>query len=157
MTDGDRHGGSLEADLQAADDLAAAAIRENAAAPPPKPAPTAQARRPIGPILAVVCLVVFVTQLPALRSAFQAPPSIRIGVTESDEDTDACIDTLWKISSLLQYGSYSGGEMVEPLTQRPYLVRHTDDDTIVECPNPAAHSLRSLHVSAVHRAPEAKP
>lgn len=157
MTDDDRHGGSLDVDLQAADDLAAAAIRENVEAPPPQVAPAAPARRHVGPIVAVVCLVVFVTQLPALRSAFKAPPSIRIGVTETDEDTDACIDTLWKISSLLQYGSYRGGEVLEPSTQRPYVVRHTDDDTIVECPNPTAHSLRSLQVSAVHRAPEAKP
>ncbi len=155
MTDDDRDDGASEVDLRAADDLAAAAIRENVHLPPAQAAPPAH--RHAWPIVAVACLVVFVTQLPALRSAFKAPPSIRIGATATDEDADACIDTLWKISSLLQYGSYGGGEMVEPLTQRPYVVRHTDHDTIVECPNPAAHSLRSLRVSAVHRAPEARP
>ncbi|MCC6763445.1 MAG: hypothetical protein IT293_02175 [Deltaproteobacteria bacterium] len=156
MTDHDGHGDSVQEDLRAADDLAAAAIRDNVEAPPPNAALTPPTRRHTGTIVAVVCLVVFVTQLPALRSAFKEPPSIRIGATETDEDTDACIDTLWKISSLLQYGTYRGGEMVEPLTQRPYLVSHTDDDTIVECPNPAAHSLRSLRVSATQRAPEAR-
>lgn len=155
MTEQDR-GSSFENDLRAADDLAAAAIREDVAKPPPQIEAKAPRRGSTGLVVGIVALVVFVTQLPALRSAFKAPPSIRIGATETDEDTDACIDALWKISGLLQYGSYKGGEMVEPLTQRPYVVRHTDDDTIVECPNPAAHSLRSLQVSATHRAPEAK-
>ncbi|MCC6849306.1 MAG: hypothetical protein IT294_12465 [Deltaproteobacteria bacterium] len=156
MTDQGGHGDAFREDLRAADDLAAAAIRENVEAPAPNAAPAPPPRRFTGPIVAVVCLVVFVTQLPALRSAFKATPSIRIGVAETDEETDACIDTLWKISSLLQYGAYRGGEMVEPLTQRPYVVSHTDDDTIVECPNPAAHSLRSLRVSTAQRAPEVR-
>jgi hypothetical protein len=147
---------SFDVDLRAADDLAAAAIREDVAKPQVAVEAVAPRRRYTGLVVAVVAIVVLVTQLPALRSAFKEPPSIRIGATETDEDTDACIDTLWKISGLLQYGSFRGGEIVEPLTQRPYVVRHTDDDTIVECPNPAAHSLHSLHVSAVHRAPEAK-
>jgi len=156
MTEQDRNDGAFAADLQAADDLAAAAMRDNAEAPPPEVQAPPRRRR-TGLVIAAVSLVVLVTQLPALRAAFKQPPSIRIGVTDTDEDTDACIDTLWRISAVLQYGSYRGGEILEPLTQRPYLVRHTDDDTIVECPNPAAHSLRSLQVSATHRAPEALP
>lgn len=155
MTDQDR-ASSYDIDLRAADDLAAAAIRENVEKPPAQIDAKAPRRGNTGLVVGVVALIVFLTQLPALRSAFKAPPSIRVGAAETDEDTDACIDTLWKISGLLQYGSYRGGEVVEPLTQRPYVVRHTNGDTIVECPNPGAHSLRSLQVSAAHRAPEAK-
>lgn len=149
--------GSFDEHLRAADDLAAAAIRENPETGTPRSPETAPShRRYTGPVVAAVCFVLFVVQIPALQSSFKAPPSIRIGATDTDEDTDACIDTLWKISSMLQYGSLRDTSMLEPLTQRPYLVRHTDHDTIVECPNPAAHNLHSLQVSTVHRAPEAK-
>lgn len=155
MTEKDRRN-TFDSDLRTADDLAAEAIREGSDAPPPAPPETTpQRQRYFVPVLTAVCLVIFVTQIPALRSAFKTPPSIRVGATDTDEDTDACIDTLWKISSVLQYGSLRGTSILEPVTQRPYLVRQADGDTIVECPNPAAHNLRSLQVSAVHRAPEA--
>lgn len=156
MTEHDQ-GTSFDDHLRAADDLAAAAIRENAdTASPQRPQTVPSSRRYVGAVVAAACVALFVAQIPALQSAFKAPPSIRIGATDGDEDTDACVDTLWKISAVLQYGSIRDTSMLEPLTQRPYLVRHTDGDTIVECPNPAAHNLRSLHVSAVHRAPEAR-
>jgi len=57
---------------------------------------------------------------------------------------------------LLQNRRFRGGEVLEPLTQRPYVVSQAAGDTVVECPNPGAHSLRSLRVSTAHRAPEAK-
>jgi hypothetical protein len=156
MSDHDRDQASIERDLRAADDLAAAAMRDDAALAS-APAERAPARpRPTGRIVAAVCGLVFVVQLPALRAAFETPPSIRIGAIDTDGDTDACIDTLWKVSSLLQYGSFRGGEWVEPVTKRPYLVREDDGNTVVECPNPGAHELSSLHVSSSHRAPEAR-
>ena len=159
MTDSHRGDGSFEVDLRAADDLAAAAIQEEHAQ-----AATASAPQPDGPakrgwttpIVVVICLVVVASQLPSLRAAFSTPPSIRIGAAPSDDaPTEACVDTLWKISRLMQYSTYQEGEVLEPLTQRPYVVRHDGGDTVVECPNPAAHNLRSLHVSSAHRAPEA--
>lgn len=155
MTEKDR-GSTFDSDLRTADDLAAEAIREHGDVPPPAP-PATTPKRPqyFVPVFTAVCLAIFVTQIPALRSAFKTAPSIRVGATDTDEDTDACIDTLWKISAVLQYGSLRGSSVLEPVTQRPYLVRQADGDTIVECPNPAAHNLRSLQVSAAHRAPEA--
>ncbi len=156
MTDHDRERRPFEPDLRAADDLAAAAMRENVEAPPVSHEPSAPARRRVGPIVAAACLVVVASQLPTLRVSFKSPPSIRVGATSTDADADACIDTLWRISALLQYGSFRGREIVEPVTRQPYVVRHVDGDTIVECPNPAAHGLRSLWVSAAHRAPEAE-
>jgi hypothetical protein len=148
---------SLEANLRRADDLAAAAIREDAEAGERSDTAVTPSRRRSGPILGVVCLLVVVSQLPSLRAAFQSPPSIRIGGVDGDEHTNACIDTLWKVSGLLQYGTFRGEEWVEPLSQRPYDVRHAEGDTVVECPNPAAHNLRSVRVSRAHRAPEALP
>ncbi len=155
MTDQDRDHASFEGDLRAADDLAAAAIRDDVAAPPPPVAPAPARRRNTGRIVTAVCVLVVLAQLPALRASFETIPSIRVGATDVDEDTDACIDTLWKVSSMLQYGSFSGGEWVEPLTQRPYVVTEHEGHTVVECPNPSAHNLRSLHVSSAQRAPEA--
>jgi hypothetical protein len=156
MTEQDRDHGSFESDLRAADDLAAAAIRDDVAAPPPQVEATAPRRRYTGRIVTAVCVLVVLTQLPALRASFETIPSIRIGAADVDEDTEACIDTLWEVSSMLQYGSFRGGEVVEPLTQQPYVVRKDDGDTVVECPNPSAHNLRSLQVSSAHRAPEAR-
>ena len=156
MTQQDRDQGSFENDIRAADDLAAAAIRDNVeSATSPvveKPARTGHTGR----IVAAVCGLVILTQLPALRASFETLPSIRIGAADVDDDTDACIDTLWQVSSLLQYGSFRGGEWVEPITKQPYVVREDDGDTVVECPNPGAHNLTSLHVSSAQRAPEAR-
>lgn len=156
MTQQDRDQGSFEHDLRAADDLAAAAMRDNVETAPPAIVRKSARSGQTGRIVAVVCAMVILAQLPALRASFEQLPSIRIGATDVDDDTDACIDTLWQVSSLLQYGSFRGGEWLEPLTKRPYLVRHDHGDTVVECPNPDAHNLRSLHVSSAQRAPEAR-
>ena len=144
---------TFDGELRAADDLAAAAIRDNVDAVAPER--SSPRRGYVGPVVAIACVVLFVSQLPALQAAFQAPPSIRVGDAGADADTEACIDTLWKISSVLQHGSLRDTSMVEPLTQQPYRVRQVDGDTVVECPNPAAHNLHALHVSGAHRAPEA--
>lgn len=157
MTQQDRDQGSFEHDLRAADDLAAAAIRDNVETGPAPVVEKSSARNGhTGRLVAVVCAIVIVAQLPALRASFEQPPSIRVGATDVDDDTDACIDTLWQVSSMLQYGSFQGGEWVEPITKQPYLVRRDHGDTVVECPNPSAHNLRSLHVSSAQRAPEAR-
>lgn len=157
MTDDEQGHQPPEVGLRQADDLAAEAIREEVAAAP-RVAPAARkARRPKGPIVAVVCGLVIVSQIPALRGSFDAPPSIRVGNAPDDEHTESCIDTLWKIASILQHRPAQEIVLLEPMTQRPYVVRHVDHDTVVECPNPGAHSLRSLHVSAARRAPEAVP
>jgi hypothetical protein len=156
MTQQDRDQGSFVNDLRAADDLAAAAIRDNEEIAPPPAVEKSARRGRTGWIVAVVCSLVILTQLPALPASFETTPSIRIGATDVDDDTDACIDTLWQVSSVLQYGSFRGEEWVEPITRQPYVVRDDDGHTVVECPNPAAHNLRSLHVSSAHRAPEAR-
>ena len=161
MTDSHRGDGSFEPDLQAADDLAAAAIREeheHAAASVQAAVPGEAPRRGwTVPVVVGICLVIVASQLPSLRTAFSVPPSIRIGAAPSDDGpTEECVDTLWKISRMMQYSTYQQEDVLEPLTQRPYLVRRDGADTVVECPNPGAHNLRSLHVSTAHRAPEAK-
>jgi hypothetical protein len=156
MTHQDRDQGSFETDLRAADDLAAAAIRDNVETAPPPVVEKSARKGHTGRIVAAVCGVVILAQLPALRASFESPPSIRVGATDVDDDTDACIDTLWQVSSLLQYGSFRGGEWVEPITKQPYVVREENGDTVVECPNPSAHNLSSLHVSNAQRAPEAR-
>lgn len=156
MTQQDRNQGSLESDLRAADDLAAAAIRDNVESAP-APVVEHSARKGLtGRIVAVVCALVILAQLPALQASFEKPPSIRVGASDVDADTDACIDTLWQVSSLLQYGSFRGGEWVEPITKQPYAVHEDHGEIVVECPNPGAHNLSSLHVSSAQRAPEAR-
>lgn len=156
MTQQDRDQGSFENDIRAADDLAAAAIRDNVESAPSPVVEKPARKGHTGRIVAAVCGLVILTQLPALRASFETLPSIRIGAADVDDDTDACIDTLWQVSSLLQYGSFRGGEWVEPITKQPYVVREDDGDTVVECPNPGAHNLTSLHVSSAQRAPEAR-
>ena len=156
MTQQDRDQGSFANDLRAADDLAAAAIRDNVETAPPPAAEKSARGGHTGRIVAAVCGLVILAQLPALRASFETPPSIRIGAAEVDDDTDACIDTLWQVSSMLQYGSFRGGEVVEPISKQPYVVRDDDGDTVVEGPNPGAHNLRALQVSSAQRAPEAR-
>jgi hypothetical protein len=63
---------------------------------------------------------------------------------------------LWKVSSLLQFQAFHAERLFEPLTKRRYVVRQDGSDTVVACPNPALHGLRSLQVSTAHRAPEAQ-
>jgi hypothetical protein len=155
MAERDSGGVPYEADLRAADDLAAAAISEQPEVAPTVSGPPPRRHR-IGPYVALACLVVVVAQLPAIRAAFETPPSIRVGATDTDPDTEACIDTLWRVSSLLQNRGFEGEELLEPLTHRPYNVHLSHGETVVECPNPSAHNLRSLHVSSSHRAPEAR-
>jgi hypothetical protein len=160
MTDSKRGDGSFEVDLRAADDLAAAAIQEeqeHAAVRASAPEPGGSPKRGLAaPVVVVICLAVVASQLPSLRAAFSTPPSIRVGAEPGDDaPTEACVDTLWKISRLMQYSTYQEDEVLEPVTQRPYVVRHDGGDMVVECPNPGAHNLRSLHVSTAHRAPEA--
>jgi hypothetical protein len=158
MAEHTRDDGSMEADLQRADDLAAAAIREGEAVPPRPEAPhPGAARRHMGPVVALVCLAIVASQLPAIMVAFDSPPSIRVGATPDDDGTEACVDTLWKISSLLQHRELEEIALLEPTTQQPYVVRRVERDTVVECPNPHAHDLSALRVSAAHRAPEAQP
>jgi len=156
MTQQDRDQGSFANDLRAADDLAAAAIRDNVETAPPPVVEKSARRGHTGTIVAAACGLVILTQLPALRASFDDTPSIRTGAAEVDDDTDACIDTLWQVSSLLQYGSFRGKEWVEPISKQPYVVREEDGDTVVECPNPGTHNLSSLHVSSAQRAPEAR-
>lgn len=144
-----------------ADELAAEFGREEERrAPSQAPAPD-QAQKPsrMPWVVAVVSLAVVLVQLPTLRASMAAKPSLRNGVQEIDAQTEACIDTLWAISALVQEGEPADAlvrlPFAEPITRAAYVISLVDDEIVVDCPNPKAHGLKQLRITQSDPMPEA--
>jgi hypothetical protein len=106
-----------------------------------------------------VSVAIVLVQIPALRAALGPVPSLHDGAGAVDSETEACIDTLWRISSLVQQGEPAEAiahmPFREPVTHAPYVVAMEDGVVVVACPNPGAHDLRRLRITAAAPMPEA--
>src|SRR5262245_49248179 len=133
MTDHEQDGTRL------ADEIAAQCIRENDR--PPATATiaggTRAARTPW--IVVGVSVLVMLAQIPSLRASLAEKPSIHNGVVDVDPETEACIDTLWAMSALVQEGESADAiarlPFTEPVTRKAYRMMRENDQIAIECPN----------------------
>lgn len=120
--------------------------RESAAAPERR-------RRILLVAIIVVSVAVIAWRVPALLEVFERERPLRVGVSDTDAETDACIENLWEAASELQQGRRATS-LVCPATGEPYVYTEVGDDTVVSCPNPEEHGLTILESSRLEPAPK---
>ncbi|UCG39025.1 MAG: hypothetical protein JSV00_01965 [bacterium] len=78
---------------------------------------------------------------------------LRHGTYETDAVTDRCINQLWSLSRNLQEHQMPDVLPGCPKTGIPYTVITEGEDTLIRCPNPEQHNLKSLQVSRFEPVP----
>jgi glutamine synthetase adenylyltransferase len=104
-------------------------------------------------MVSIVSTAIIGLQTPALLDMLKERPPLRNGTAATDAFTDACINQLWTISSLRQQ-EQTFTHIVEPLSQKPYVTKTIQGETIVECPTPALHGVTALRISDNAPVPE---
>ncbi|WP_300668665.1 hypothetical protein [Desulfoluna sp.] len=105
-----------------------------------------------------LCVVIIAFQVPrifALQKENAKPH--RLGTTETDRQTDACIDNLWKIVQRLQLDQKELGDYACPLNHKPYILTLENDGYSVECPNAELHGFSHLRITTNKPIPELIP
>ena len=105
-------------------------------------------------VIFCISIVVVGIQIPKLISAFEEKRPIRRGTYSTDVQTDQCIRNLWCISGLLQEGKAFKKEFVCPVSKEPYVITITEDDMVVECPNPGIHGCSKIQISKKNPIPK---
>ncbi len=102
----------------------------------------------------IICTAIVIYQIPKLVPTFgHGERPLRDGTYATDKRTDECIDNLWKISGLLQKGEPIMDDILDPASNKPYVVTKTRDDVIVSSPRPELYGLKVLRVSKKHPVP----
>jgi hypothetical protein len=100
----------------------------------------------LGTVL-VLSMVVFIATLPRLTSSFAGEKPARIGSAKTDSRCDRCIGNLWRISKILQDTGSPDNPFTCPESGKPYVINNTVTDTVVECPSPELHNVKSVRIS----------
>lgn len=107
-------------------------------------------------ILVVVGVVLTISQISRIRAAIALlfPPS-PMDISILANPKDLCVANLWRISSLMQTDQWRNEGLFCPLTREPYKTTDAENgDTVVSCPNPPNHGLKTLRVSKNVPTPE---
>lgn len=102
--------------------------------------------------VAAACALGTALLLPGAFRAMRSTQPLRVGTYATDIGGDQCIANLWKAAAKLQAGG-AAVEYVCPVSRAQYLVETSDDGTVVSCPNPEKHGLRSLSASSIAPVP----
>ncbi len=106
--------------------------------------------------LIVAGIVITVSQVSRIKAAISLlfpPPPIESSALADPKDL--CTANLWQISSLIQTDQWPAPNFYCPVTRADYATRSDDGNTVVSCPNPEQHGLKSLRVSKKAPSPEA--
>jgi len=115
-------------------------------------------RRPIYYAIIAVCIVIIAIQIPKIVSlSKQEPKPNRLGATQTDELTDACINNLWAILQTLQLKETDISEYSCPLNKKPYILTKNKDGYTVECPNATLHGFSHVRITTSKPIPELIP
>jgi len=114
----------------------------------PTPAKKRKSRKKEGVLLAAAVLLMLFSayQWSSALPQLDRPSPIRRGYAHYDRGTDACIANLWKAARMLQEGKLPGGELVCPVSGKPYKVEKKGAVVRVFCPNPERHGASCLYV-----------
>lgn len=106
----------------------------------------------------VICLGIVGYQIPRLADALgHKDKPLRRGTMATDDLTDRCIATLWKVSKRIQEGKPVGTDLVCPASNQPFEILKIGSDLIARSPKPALYGLREIRVSKNHPVPEVIP
>ena len=103
--------------------------------------------------LLAACMAVMAVQAPRVLSMFEKEKPIRNGTYATTENTDKCIQNLWRIARRLQEGKRPGTDLVCPETGASYVAKTVEDDIVVICPNPQAHGFSEISISGKNPVP----
>jgi hypothetical protein len=106
--------------------------------------------------LALLAIGIIAWRAPSVYSATQPPKPIRTGIQSTNKGANECIANLWIASGKLPEGTAAATGLTCPASGRPYSVTQEGAVTVVACPNPEKHGLRSLTVRSVTLVPEVK-
>jgi len=103
----------------------------------------------------VACLGIIGYQLPGLADALShREKPLRKGIMATDDLTDQCIATLWKVSKRLQEGKPVGNDLVCPASNKSFVLETIGDDVVARSPAPERYGLREIRVSRKNPVPE---
>lgn len=104
-------------------------------------------------IILLASIFIIAIRAPKLVSVIKEQKPIRNGTYATDSKTNLCIKNLWHISRMLQEGKLPEKDIICPVSKMPYVLRTTEADTVVTCPNPELHGLKEIRVSKIYPCP----
>lgn len=108
-------------------------------------------------VLATVLFAVSAWLIPPILVQAEAESPPRVGVLETDEVGDECIENLDILLIHLQETGEFDDEIVCPATEIEYVVEMQGEQVVrVLCPNPGVHELTALYVAASDTVPTAE-
>ncbi len=94
--------------------------------------------------------------VPQFIALSQMERPLREGVTDTDATTDACIENLWRAAAEYQSAGRIRADLDCPETNAAYAVSDSDGATVIACPDPGAHGLRTLEITVGLGGPRAE-
>lgn len=95
---------------------------------------------------AVIAIAVVIIPLQLFRNFNTSEPGVLV-FSDPDEITDECIYNLFLIGEMLQQDELPEDDFKCPASDDPYIILKTEDDIIVNDPNPQLHGFQSMSVS----------